>query len=194
MFKKLADLITQYNNENKAEGGKAFLQVFEKSVDQEKSSTWDPKVKICDTPLVLAICTPLIAQAHQMVQQAGELVFCDSTASLDRYNCPTFVISTLSSAGGIPLGVVITSGESGPVLTEAFSYLKSILPNDAFFGQGVKGPTMIITDDSDAEGIAIKSTWPSSTHLLCIFHYLQCWWKWLWVIINSNHIVYSSSL
>lgn len=77
-----------------------------------------------DQPLVLAICTPLMARAHKLIRQSGEMMYCDSTASLDRHNCPIFIISTCSSAGGLPLGVVITSGESEGVLTEAFSNLK----------------------------------------------------------------------
>ena len=53
-----------------------------------------------------------------MVRQVSEMVFCDSTASLGRYNCPTFFMRTSCSAGGIPLGVVITSGESLPKLIQ----------------------------------------------------------------------------
>ena len=66
-----------------------------------------------------------MARAHALVRQAGELVYCDSTASLDRYNSPTFVISTCTSAGAVPLGVVVTSGESEDTIIEAISYLKS---------------------------------------------------------------------
>ena len=32
----------------------------------------------------------LMAHAHKLVRHAGELVYCDLTSSLDRYNCPTF--------------------------------------------------------------------------------------------------------
>ena len=59
-----------------------------------------------------------MARAHEMVRQVSEMVFCDSTASLGRYNCPTFFMRTSCSAGGIPLGVVITSGESLPKLIQ----------------------------------------------------------------------------
>ena len=131
-------------------------------------------------PLVLAICTPLMARAHQLVKQAGEVVYCDSTSSLDRYNCPTFIMSTCSSAGGIPLGVVITSGESEDVITEATTFLKSVLPQDAFYGRGSAGPDVCITDGCTAERTALHNTWPKMELLLCIFHYLQSWWSWLW--------------
>ena len=41
-----------------------------------------------ESPFVLAIVTPLMARVHKLVQQAGEMVFCDATASLDRLNTP----------------------------------------------------------------------------------------------------------
>ena len=43
---------------------------------------------------------------------------------------------------------------------------------------------MFITDDCEAEKNALKTVWPESRQLLCIFHYLQSWWRWLW---DSTH-------
>ena len=171
MFNQLMKIIEEYNKENAEIGGRAFLQQYEHKPIQGKAAS---------QPLVLAICTPLMSCAHQLVKQAGELVYCDSTSSLDRYNCPTFIMSTCTSAGGIPLGVVITSGESEEVITEAVTFLKAILPTNAFYGRGAQGPEVCITDDCDAERAALKNTWPGTALLLCIFHYLQCWWTWLW--------------
>ena len=54
----------------------------------------------------LAICTPLMARAHEHVKQAGEIMFVDSSSSLDDFNNPMFIQSTSSAAGGLPLGVV----------------------------------------------------------------------------------------
>ena len=126
MFKKLEQIIHDYNTNNNQQGGRAYLQRFERKHGQ---STWE---NTCpddyEQPLVLAICTPLMARTHQLIQQTSELVHCDSTASLDRYNSPTFILSTATAAGGIPLGVVITSGESEDVITEALTSLKAILP------------------------------------------------------------------
>lgn len=101
--------------------------------------------------LVLAVCTSLMARAHRLVKQAGELVYCDVTSSLDRFNSPTFIIRTCTAAGGIPLEVAITSEESEPVVAEAISSIKSVLPSDALYGRGERGPQMCITDDSAAE-------------------------------------------
>ncbi len=87
MFIKLEETIKEYNQENGSEGGRAFLQKFERSIDGKMQKWEDTPGEGINTPLVLAVCTPLMARAHAMIQQAGELVYCDSTASLDRCSC-----------------------------------------------------------------------------------------------------------
>ena len=52
--------------------------------------------------------------------------------------------------------------------------------NYSFYGRGDSGPELFLTDDSAAERAALKAVWPESTLMLCIFHYLQAWWSWLW--------------
>ena len=66
----------------------------------DRKNMWDGEIK--SQPLVLAVCTLLMVCAHQPIKQAGDIVYCDSTSSLDRYNYPTFIMSTCLSAGGIP--------------------------------------------------------------------------------------------
>lgn len=78
------------------------------------------------------------------------------------------------------MGVVITSGEDEATISEALSFLKAVFPSQAFYSRGSKGPQMCITDDSTAERAAIHNTWPETRLFLCIFHYLQSWWTWLW--------------
>lgn len=185
MFDRLDEAVIAYNKEFNAVGGQVLLQRYDK---QHSESAWDKNANICtEQPLILAICTPLMSRAHNLLRQSGELVYCDSTASLDRSNCPTFIISTSSSAGGIPLGIVITSGESEAVLTEAFSLLKRILPEKAFYGRGYQGPQLCITDDCVAERGALKNNWSQVKLLLCVFHFLQSWWKWLWDNTHGIH-------
>ena len=57
--------------------------------------------------------------------------------------------------------MVITSGESEETLVEAFTYLKAVLPPEAFFGRGESGPELFLTDDCAAERAALKAVWPS---------------------------------
>ena len=82
MFNQLTKIIEEYNKEHAQIGGRAFFQQY------EHKPTDNPQKKAASQPLVLAVCTPLMSRAHQLVKQAGELVYCDSTSSLDRYNCP----------------------------------------------------------------------------------------------------------
>ena len=111
-------------------------------------------------PLVLDICTPLMASVHEHVTQAGELMFVDSSASLDDFNNPMFILSTSSAAGGLPLGVVITSGESSNIIFDAMTALKSLFPKGSFGGKMY--PDNILTYDSSPEREGLKRTWPST--------------------------------
>ena len=54
------------------------------------------------------------------------------------------------------------------MITEAITFVKAVLPTNAFYGRGPQGPEVCITDDSDAETAALRNTWPGTTLLLCI--------------------------
>ena len=141
--------------------------------------------KGADQPLILAICTPLMSRVHQLVQQSSELIFIDSSSSFEDYNNPIFVLSTSSAAGGLPLGVVVTSGESASTIASGMTHLNKLFPTDSFYGKG--SPENIITDDSLAERDGLQETWPESTLYLCIFHFLQSMWRWLLTNTNESH-------
>ena len=59
-----------------------------------------------------------MARVHKHIQHARELaiVFIDSSSSFEDFNNPMFVLSTSSAAGGLPLGIVVTSGESANII------------------------------------------------------------------------------
>ncbi len=178
-------------------GGHAKLQRFTASTidDSDTEEIQDdapPKAKRPKRerrePLVLALCTPVMARAHATLPQSAEIMFCDSTSSLDRFNTSLFVLSTCHPAGGIPLGILMTSDEKEETIHAALKMLGDILPKNAFYGSGVeKGPAVIMTDDSMAERGALKTMWPTSTQLLCVFHFLQRKWTWLWDRKNRIH-------
>ena len=62
MLKELEKRIEEYNSENKDRGGKAALWRFEAGMGKGKTS---------DSPLALAICTPMMTRVHSMVQQSA---------------------------------------------------------------------------------------------------------------------------
>ena len=171
LFIELEKRVNIYNENNKDIDGKASVQRFCKNEGKDD-----------DQPLILAICTPLMSRVHRYIQQSGELVFIDSSSSFDDYNNPMFVISTSSSAGGLPLGVVVTSGESSSTINSAMNHLKCIFPKGSFYGKG--SPGNIITDDAQAERDGLRRTWPNAAMYLCIFHFLQSMWRWL---LNSSN-------
>ena len=55
-----------------------------------------------------------------------------------------------------------------------------IFPSDLFFKSGKKGPSVVMTDDSNTEKQVLKSILPNAIQLLCTFHFLQCRWTWLY--------------
>ena len=58
--------------------------------------------------------------------------------------------------------------------------LKTILPLYAFYGRRAQtGLIIFITDDSTAERNALERCWPQEIRLLCTFHVLQAFWRWL---------------
>ena len=166
LFTLLEEKVIAYNKENAKVGGRAVLQRFYKGDTKQD-----------EQPLILAICTPLMARVHEGIQQSKELIFVDSSSSFDDFNNPMFVVSTSSAGGGLPLGVVVTSGESSSIVHQAMCALKGVFPNQAFYGQNY--PNNIITDDSSSERDGLKNTWPTATLYLCVFHFLQSMWRWL---------------
>ena len=82
--------------------------------------------------------------------------------------------------GALPLGEVVTTREDTDTVAYGFRLLKSILPENAFYGRGLLGPSCFMTDDSDAERNALSDVWPLVFLLLCAFHVLQAMWTWIW--------------
>ena len=125
-----------------------------------------------------------MARVHKHIQQAKEQVFIDSPSSFEDFNNPMFVISTSSAAGDLPLGIVVTSGESANIIYRAMTVLMGLFPDGAFYGQG--SPANVVIDDSAAEKDGLRRVCPSIKLYLCIFHFLQSMGRWL--LSNDNKI------
>ena len=139
---------------------------------------------------IIGICTPLMKRVHSHIRQSSELVFVDSTGCLDMNSCRVFVLMTNCCAGGLPLGLLVTTSEAESVVAAGLQLLQTLLPDDAFFGRGSAGPFYFMTDDCLAERNALKQVFPTSVTLLCKFHVLWAAWRWLW---NNNSGIPASS-
>ena len=128
-----------------------------------------------------------MARAHKSVMQAGEIVFCDSSSSMDRLNTSLaiFILSTATACSGIPLAVIMTSDETEETVTWAMEKVKEVIPSDAFYGNGPElGPAVFMINNSVIEQAALSKCWPLAKTFLCTFHFLQRRWTWLYDGIN----------
>jgi len=131
--------------------------------------------------LIVSVCTPLMKRVHKLLRSSGEIMFVDSSGTMDVLNMRVFVFLTASVAGALPLGLLLVSSESEEVLKHGLSVWKSLLPPEAFYGRGPQiGPKIAMTDDCASERNALKMSFPAVILLLCIFHVLQAFWRYLW--------------
>jgi len=130
--------------------------------------------------LIIVICTPLMKRVHRLVPHSAELVFVDASGNMDRQNARVFLLMTHSAAGGLPLGVLILHNEQRATISAALRLYLTMLDDRCFGGRGTAGPAVFMTDDSAAERGALQDVFPDSTLLLCAFHILQAYWRFLW--------------
>ena len=108
-----------------------------------------------------------------------DLVFLDSSSNMEEYNLRVFVMVTHSPVGALPLGVIITSDETTSTLIQAFDLFKLCLPDNSFYGKGINGPTVFMTDNCSELREALSKSWPNAKLVLCVFHLMQQVWRWL---------------
>ena len=109
----------------------------------------------------------------------------DATSNVVRSDTKIFHLMCPSPAGGLPLATLVTTREDANTVEFGLELLKTVLPPDAFYGRGPQlGPVLCMTNDGEAERLALASAWPELILLLCQFHLLQALWQWLWA---GNH-------
>ncbi|XP_023311650.1 uncharacterized protein LOC111692125 isoform X2 [Anoplophora glabripennis] len=117
-------------------------------------------------------------RVHKYVEAASEIVFIDSSGTMDRDGSRIFVMLTHSECGALPLGLIITTSECVDAIKSGFNIIKELV-GEPIFGGHEEGPAVFMTDDSQSEQKAIGDTWPGSKRMLCIFHVLQAVFRWL---------------
>jgi hypothetical protein len=137
--------------------------------------------EITQDPFAILILTPLMRRGHDLLQYAKDCVFIDSTSCCDSESHSITFVMTPCSIGAMPLGMIITKGQTSAEYVAGFSMLKDV--PGSFGGQG--HPKLFITDDSMAERNALRIVWPASRRLLCRFHVSQAVWRWLWGCIHG---------
>lgn len=179
-----------FSKEYGAPTGEAMVKSLSAAVDkynQECGSKCAMMETFEGTDLIVVLCSPLMKRVHQHLRSSGEMNFLDSGGCMDRHNSRVFTFLAPSVAGALPLGMIISSSESEKVLGEGIRMLKSVMPSDAFYGRGPStGPAVVMTDDSDPERNALRMSFAGVVLLLCLFHILQAYWRYVW---DSKHQV-----
>ncbi|CAN7949162.1 unnamed protein product, partial [Ixodes hexagonus] len=128
------------------------------------------------------VVTPLMKRVQE-TDAAKNIVFIDSTSSVDDSQSTTTVLLAATKAGAIPLAVVIHCSQSTQGYSTAFGLVKQNYP--LCFG-GASAPGAFMTDNSAAEKAALQATWPEGTQLLCHFHVAQAEWRWIMANVEQD--------
>ena len=69
----------------------------------------------------------------------------DAGGNVDRHNMRVFLLTTYSVAGGLPLGVLITTNEqSATTISRALDLYLTLLDESCFFRRGLAGPAVFM--------------------------------------------------
>ncbi|XP_042243659.1 uncharacterized protein LOC121880493 isoform X2 [Homarus americanus] len=128
--------------------------------------------------LVVALVTPLMKRCHTELTQSGKLVFVD-TVKVDYLRCKVYLLLTHSVAGGLPLGVLVTSTDCSSIVLQGLHLFMNLLSDEGFGGRGVAGPAVIMMQDDDVQFDAMALAFPGARLLLCPYHVVQTAWECL---------------
>lgn len=167
-------------------GGK-MIEKLDEFISDYNKSCGVTCAKMChsDKDLLIVLCSPIMQRTHELLRSSGEIVFMDFSGGMDRYDTRVGCLITPSVAGGLPLGMILSTSETEVMVTKGLEMLNEVYPEGkAFFGRGKQGPEVFMTDNSDAERNSLRNVYPLSVLLLCIFHYLQAFLRY---VTSSDH-------
>ena len=166
--------------------GPQMINQVEGMVEKMKRDGIQAKMTTVRDQLIVAFVTPLMTRVHHMIKHSAEICFMDAAGTLDRHNCRVFLLLTHCCAGGVPLACFVSTSEAREVIQQALEMIRDIVGDGGFYGRGNRGPKIFLTDDCQAERSAIEAVYPEATKLLCTFHVLQAFWRYVW---DAKHSV-----
>jgi MULE transposase domain len=130
-----------------------------------------------DTPM-LAIMQP--AEGARMLEMYGDtIVDIDATYKTNKWGFPMFMLCVVTNHGhAYPAAVFFTEDETSDTICAALRMIKTWNPGWS--------PKHVMMDKSDAEQNAVQEVLPTAKVLLCDFHRLQAWWRW--INLNGNGV------
>ncbi|KAK3932908.1 Hydroxylamine reductase [Frankliniella fusca] len=176
----------QFQKAYGAPDGEAMLTSLSEAIEKynKECGSTCAAMKRLGNDLIVVLCSPLMKRVHEKLKSSEEMGFLDSGGCMDRQNTRIFTFLAPSVAGALPTGIIMTSSESEDVILEAINLLKSIFPVKSFYGNNM--PKIMMTDDQTSERNALRRAFPGVILLLCLFHVLQAFWRYVW---DSKHKV-----
>ena len=111
-------------------------------------------------------------QRYIMALYGQTIVGMDATYKTNQHGYPFFLVSVVTNHGqSYPVAMAVVEDEAGETVAEALQQLRLLKPSWQ--------PQYIMMDKSDAELNAVSDVFPDDTPLLCDFHRLQAWWRWI---------------
>ena len=116
MFQKWAKgTVGGYNDEDMFGALERYAATSNSVIEVERNAS---------SSFCVALVTPFMKRVHAL-REAGEVVFVDATASVDRLNTAVVPLLCSSPAGALPLGVVFASSQDEAHLTTG-NFIESI--------------------------------------------------------------------
>jgi len=156
MFDMLNYYVKRYNLHNNKSGGCILVKRYcamndEVSSDDEVAVPPKKKQK-CEafkkeTLMSVLICTPLMARVHGHIPQAREMMYVDSSLSMNRYNLLVFFFFVRQSLRRRTS--TWNNGSIRQVSLHCERWPFTDAPKNAFYN-AADGPSIIMTDDSES--------------------------------------------
>lgn len=127
-------------------------------------------------PFVITIVDDFFLRVWTNFGAENNLIFVDSTASLEVFNLPSFIFSIKTPFGAMPVAIAIVADETVETLESAFNRIRD---------SGLKFK-LFMTDDAFSLKTALNRVWPEARLLLCNWHFQQAYWTWL---LDGKHKV-----
>ena len=92
-------------------GSDMFLSLEQILNSYAKNNVCKSKFSHVGSNYFVSLCTPLMARAHELLPQTGELVMVDAAGGFDRQRHHLYLFISPTAAGGVPVGAIITDSE-----------------------------------------------------------------------------------
>lgn len=83
-----------------------------------------------DDNFVVVIQTKLMKRICDWIPLSKEVLYVDSSGTMDRFGCRVLLLMTNSCAGGLPVSVFVTSNETENTIRKTISLLKNDFLNE----------------------------------------------------------------